>query len=101
MDSILETAEKNGIKVLFLSVPYKVQMSLPSTELIQYNNYIRENYVDGENVFLLDMNAMMNSLGWGYEYMQDEGHVNDDGRKIVMKYLTEYIGENLKNCFIN
>ena len=79
MDSILETAEKNGIKVLFLSVPYKVQMSLPSTELIQYNNYIRENYVDGENVFLLDMNAMMNSLGWGYEY----------------------IGENLKNCFIN
>ncbi len=101
VDSILETAEKNGIKVLFLSVPYKVQMSLPSTELIQYNNYIRENYVDGENVFLLDMNAMMNSLGWGYEYMQDEGHVNDDGRKIVMKYLTEYIGENLKNCFIN
>lgn len=100
VDSILDTAAKNGITVLFLSVPYKVQMNLPSTELIQYNNYIRENYVDGENVLLLDMNAMMNSLGWGYEYMQDEGHVNDAGRKIVMKYLTEYIGENLGNCFV-
>lgn len=40
----------------------------------------------------------MNSLGWGYEYMQDEGHVNDDGREAVMKYLTEYIGNNLGNC---
>lgn len=98
VDSILETAEKNGITVLFLSVPYKIQMNLPSTELIKYNNYIRENYVDGKNVFLFDMNAIMNSLSWGYEYMQDEGHVNDDGREAVMKYLTEYIGNNLGNC---
>ena len=95
VEAILETAKKNQMKVLFLSVPYKKQMDVPSTELIKYNNYIREMYVDDENVFLLDMNLLMNGLGWGYEYMQDDGHVNDAGRKEVMDCLAKYIGTSL------
>lgn len=96
---ILKLAEENGSKVLFLSVPYKVQMDFPSTELIPYNNYIKENYVDNEKVFLLDMNRIMDDLDWSYDYMQDEGHVNNKGRELVTEYLSEYISSSLADYF--
>lgn len=98
LEHILKLAEKNGSKVLFLSVPYKVQMDFPATELIQYNNYIKENYVDNENVFLFDMNVMINDMEWNYDYMQDDGHVNNKGRELVTKYLSEYISKYLPDC---
>lgn len=97
LEYLLRLADENDVRLLFVSVPYKVQMDYNSVELIKCNNYLREEYVDDERIYLLDLNADMNALHWNYDYMQDEGHVNNKGRMVVMDCLAEYIGMNLRN----
>ena len=97
LEYLIELARENDFKILFLSVPYKIQMDFPSVELIKCNNYLQENYVDDEWIYMLDLNEKMNELQWNYDYMQDEGHVNNKGREIVMNHLAQYIGTYLGN----
>lgn len=97
LEYLIELARENDVKILFLSVPYKIQMDFPSVELIKCNNYLQENYVDDEWIYMLDLNEKMNELQWNYDYMQDEGHVNNKGREIVMNHLAQYIGTYLGN----
>lgn len=96
VEHILEVAREHGIAVLFLSVPYKVQMDFESTELIKRNNFLYEKYVNNEDVFMLDLNKEANDIGWNYDYLSDDGHVNTPGRDKVTKLLAEYIGTNMK-----
>lgn len=97
VERLLSLAAEKEVKVLFLSVPYKVQMDFPNTELIKYNNYLNEHYVNDETVFLLDLNRQIRELEWDYRYMQDEGHVNDRGREAVMDRLSRYILDHLSD----
>ena len=60
---------------------------------IETNNYLEQEFADEESVFVLDMNRMINQLDWGYEYMHDEGHVNNAGREYVHRVLCEYLTE--------
>lgn len=101
VEFILKLAEENGMKVLFLSVPYKNEIDFVSTELIKYNNYLEEKYVDNKQIFMLDMNADMSNLQWNYEYMKDEGHVNDKGRDIVMHVLANYVHAEFRSYLEN
>lgn len=91
MAELLALCEEIDCKVLFLSVPYKVQADFYNTELVKYNNYLEKEYVDNENVYIYDMNKETISLGWGYEHMTDEGHVNNQGRSVINRELAKQI----------
>lgn len=84
---IIETCNEIGCKILFLSIPYKVQADFRAEELVKYNNYLEKQYVDNQNVYMYDMQKSVQSLQWGYEHMTDEGHVNNLGRAVVNEKL--------------
>ena len=89
LDAIIKLCKEIDCKILFLSIPYKEQADFTNLELIKYNNYIREQYVDDTRVWMYDMNREINSLNWGYEHMTDEGHVNNRGREVINRKLAE------------
>ena len=93
MQEILEMCKEINCKILFLSIPYKVQADFYGTELIKYNNYLQEKYVDNSNVYMFDMNKKVHELNWGYHYMTDEGHVNNHGREVINQELAKKISE--------
>lgn len=93
-ERFLELLAEKDIPLLLVSVPFKVQMGLDSMEVMKINSYLRENYVDGENVRLLDMNRMWTELDFGYGDLVDEGHVNRAGAAKVTGCLASYMREN-------
>lgn len=92
-EELIQLAEENGAKVVFLSIPYKVQTDFTNVMAIKTNNYLEQEFSDEESVYVLDMNRMINQLGWGYEYMHDEGHVNNAGREYVHRVLCYFLSE--------
>ena len=91
IQEIIESCEEINCKVLFLSIPYKVQADFYATELVKYNNYIVREYVDNECVYMYDMQKTVQELNWGYEHMTDEGHVSNFGREVVNRQLAGMI----------
>lgn len=94
LEKLLALLEERNIPLLFVSVPFKVQMDLNSMEQVKINNYLRENYVNGDTVRLLDMNRMWRELDFGYDDLGNEGHVNASGADKVSDCLVEYLKEN-------
>ena len=91
MLEILEMCKAIDCKILFLSIPYKVQADFYSTELIKYNNYIQEQYVNDIDVHMYDMHKVAHELKWGYQHMTDEGHVSNHGREVINQELARKI----------
>lgn len=91
VEEIIQTCREIDCQVLFLCIPYKVQADVNAIELVKYNNYLEETYVNNEDVHMYDMQKMTKLLNWGYEYMTDEGHVNNHGREVVNEKLAEKI----------
>lgn len=87
IQEILQSCREIGCKVIFLCIPYKVQADFYAEELVKYNNYLERLYVNNEDVFIYDMQKEVQSLGWGYQQMTDEGHVNNLGREVVNREL--------------
>lgn len=94
LDRLLALLEKRDIPLLFVSVPFKIQMDLDSLEQIKINNYLRENYVNGSTIQLLDMNRMWRELDMDYDDLANEGHVNRAGAEKAPACLVEYLREN-------
>ena len=92
-EEILETAEEKNIKVILVSVPFKNQLGMDSIEMVKINNYLKDNYVDDENVFMLDMNRMYKELDFSYKDLYNEGHVNTVGAYKVTECLLEYMDQ--------
>lgn len=93
LQELLQVAKENQIAVLFVSLPFKVQMGYTSEQLVQNNAYIQRHYCD-ENTKLLDFNRDYAALQWSFQDMQDEGHMNASGREKIMPALAEFIGQN-------
>lgn len=93
LQELLQVAKKNQIEVLFVSLPFKVQMGYTSEQLVQNNAYIQNHYCD-ENTKLLDFNRNYEALQWSFQDMQDEGHMNASGRQKIMPVLADFIEEN-------
>lgn len=91
LERLLVLLEEKGVSLLLVSVPFKTQKGLDSIEQIKINNYLRENYVDGDMVRLLDMNRMWRELDFDYADLANEGHVNAMGADKVTACLLEYL----------
>lgn len=94
LEKLLALLKERNIPLLFVSVPFKIQMDLDSIEQVKINNYLRENYVNGDTVRLLDMNRMWQELDFGYDDLFNEGHVNASGADKVTACLVDYLKEN-------
>lgn len=94
LERFLVLLEEENIPLLFVSVPYKIQMGLDSIEQIKINNYLRETYVNGDTIRLLDMNLMWQELNFNYDDLSNEGHVNAKGADKVTACLVKYLEEN-------
>ena len=94
LEKFLLLLEEKGIRLVFVSVPYKAQMGLDSLEMMKINNCLRERYVDGETVCLLDMNRMWRELEFSYGDLANEGHVNGNGALKVTECLCGYLETN-------
>lgn len=90
-EEFLEIAKKKNIKILLITVPYKVQLGMSSQELTGINNFLEQNYVDQNTVKMLDMNKYYRELDFGYSDLFNEGHVNRSGAKKVSEFLAYYI----------
>lgn len=93
LERLLALLEEKDILLALVSVPFKEQMGLNSVEMVKINNYLRENYVDGEAVRLLDMNRLWAELDFGYDDLDNEGHVNASGAAKSMACLLQYLKE--------
>ena len=91
MEEIIKLCEEIDCQILFLCIPYKVQADFYADELVKYNNYLEKTYVDKEDIHIYDMQKSVQELGWGYEHMTDEGHVNNHGREVTNQKLAEQI----------
>lgn len=87
----LELLEEKDIPLVLVSLPFKQQMGQDSQEQVKINNYLKENFVDGDKVKLLDMNRMWEELDFTYADLYDEGHVNRSGSEKVTACLLEYL----------
>lgn len=94
LEKLLLLLEEEHVRLLFVSVPFKSQMGLSSIEQVKINNYLREHYVNGSTVDMLDMNRLWTELDFGYEDLYNEGHVNTGGADKVTDCLLEYLREN-------
>lgn len=94
LQDLLATAASHNMDVLFLSLPYKIQMDYPCEKLIRNNNYVAENYCKSDSVHMLDLNKCFPALSWRYDYMQDEGHMNDAGCEAVLPTIGNFINEH-------
>lgn len=95
LEKLLLLLEEKQVTLLFASVPFKSQMGLNSIEQIKINNYLRENYVNGSTVQMLDMNRLWGELDFDYDDLYNAGHVNGSGANKVTACLLEYLGEFL------
>lgn len=86
----LALLEEKDIPLLMVSLPFKQQMGQDSLEQVKINNYLRENYVDGDKVKLLDMNRMWAELDFGYDDLYDEGHASISGADKMTACLLDY-----------
>ena len=93
LEKLLLLLEEEGVRLLFVSVPFKSQMGLDSMEQVKINNYLREHYVDGSRVDLLDMNLLWEELDFGYGDLYNDGHVNESGADKVTECLLAYLRE--------
>lgn len=93
-EKMLALAEKKGIRVLLTTVPFKEQLGMDSLRLIEINNYLRNEYVEGSDLRLLDMNLLWKELDFGYGDLFNEGHCNTSGAAKVTAFLAEYIVDN-------
>lgn len=94
LEWFLDLLEENGVELVFVSLPFKQQMGLDSMEAIKINNYLREHYVNGDTVKLLDMNRMWKELDVTYTDLFDEGHANAAGADKFTACLLEYLKAN-------
>lgn len=94
LEKLLQLARENEISILFTSVPFKEQLGMNSLEMIKINNYLKQNYVNEEDVRMLDMNRMWKELDFGYEDLYNEGHCNIEGAKNVTNCLCGYLSKN-------
>lgn len=99
LQDILSIAKEEDIKILFFSIPFKEQLGVNSVESIQMNNYVEASYVDGDRINMLDLNKKIEEIGFGYQYLFNEGHCNQRGAKkitgILMDYMSQRYGELL------
>lgn len=93
-ENLLALAEEKGIRILLTTVPFKEQLGMNSLQLIEINNYLRHEYVEGGDIGLLDMNLLWDELDFGYGDLVDEGHCNARGAAKVTALLAEYIMDN-------
>ena len=93
-EKILSLAEEKDIRILLTTVPFKEQLGMDSLRLIEINNYLRNEYVDGGGLRLLDMNLLWKELDFGYGDLLNEGHCNAGGAAKVTACLAEYIIDN-------
>lgn len=91
LEKFLDLLEEKDIPLLFVSLPYRVQMGLDSVEQIKINNYLSQNYVNGDSVQMLDMNRLWDELEFGYADLFDEGHANVSGADKLTARLLEYL----------
>lgn len=94
LNKLLALIEEQGIELLFVSVPYKEQMNLDSMEQIKINNYLREQYVNGDTIRMLDMNRMWKELDFDYEDLFNPGHAGKSGADKITACLLEYLKAN-------
>lgn len=94
LDKLLALLEERNIPLIFVSVPYKEQMGLNSIEQIKINNYLEQNYVNSDTVYMLDMNRMWKELNIDYKDLYNEGHLNGNGAQKVTDCLTLYLKEH-------
>lgn len=90
---IIESCREINCKILFLCIPYKVQAGVYASELVKYNNYLEQEYVNNEDIYMYDMQKNTEFLQWGYEHMSDEGHVGNLGREVINRELADRIKE--------
>lgn len=95
LESVLSIAEEKGIDILLVTVPFKQQLGMDSMRMICVNNYLRDKYVDGDHVRMLDLNRKWAELEFGYADLANEGHCNGSGARKV----TEYIGNFLLDTY--
>lgn len=93
-EKILSLAEEKDIMILLTTVPFKAQMGMNSLQLIQINNYLRKEYVEGSDMQLLDMNLSWDKMEFGYGDLMNEGHCNASGAAKATDLLAEYIIAN-------
>lgn len=91
LEKLLLLLEEKQVTLLFASVPFKSQMAQSSIEQIKINNYLRENYVNGSTVQMLDMNCLWDELDFDYNDLYNAGHVNSSGADKVTECLLEYL----------
>lgn len=90
-EALLALLAEKDIPLVLVSLPFKRQMDLDSVEIVKINNYLRENYVNGDTVKFLDMNRMWDELDFDYSDLFDEGHVNAAGADKVTACLLDYL----------
>lgn len=93
LEKLLLLLEENNVQLLFVSIPYKGQLGLNSIEQIKINNYLREQYVNGSTIRMLDMNCLWEELDFDYSDLYNDGHVNKSGADKVTACLFRYLEE--------
>lgn len=93
-ERLLDLLEEKDIPLVLVSLPFRRQMGVDSIQQIKVNNYLREHYVDGDAVQLLDMNRMWDELDFDYADLFDEGHANAAGADKVTACLLDYLEAN-------
>lgn len=93
LEGVLSIAEEKGIDILLVTVPFKQQLGMDSMRMIRVNNYLRDQYVDGDHVRMLDLNRKWDELEFGYADLANEGHCNGSGARKVTEYIGDYLLE--------
>ena len=94
LENLLALLAEKDIPLVFVSVPFKIQIGLDSVEMVKINNYLREHYVDDARVFMLDMNRMWSELDIDYTDLFNEGHLNASGANKATNCLADYLAAN-------
>lgn len=94
LENLLELLAEKDIPLVFVSLPYRQQMGMDSIQQIKVNNYLRNHYVNGGSVQMLDMNLMWDELDFGYHDLYDEGHANAAGADKFTAALLDYLTAN-------
>lgn len=94
LEKFLALLEEKGVKLLFVSLPFRQQMGMDSMEAMKVNNYLKSHYVNGDTVQLLDMNQMWDELDVSYADLLDEGHANKTGADKFTACLLDYLKDH-------
>lgn len=96
LGEFLSVAEENNVYVLFVTVPYLKQEGWDYVENARVNNYLREKYVNGNTIQLIDLNEYWDKMDFSCMDLGDPGHVNRFGAEKVSRFLVEYIEQNYR-----